>query len=133
MKGPQFLQYINPILETLKEMGGAGIASEVIDDVIGRMKIPESEVEKTIASGQSRVKNRIQWAKMYLSKAGYIDSTTRGTWKLTEKGLGATLLEKEIYELFKVVHSTFAVKEEKQITKINEEEISTDEEEHTYN
>lgn len=133
MKGPQFLTYINPILETLKEMGGAGVASEVIESVIERMKIPEFEVEKTIASGQSRVKNRIQWAKMYLNKAGHIDSSTRGTWKLTEKGLSAVLSEKEIYDLFKVVHSTFAVKEEKQTAKINEEEISTDEEEHTHN
>jgi len=132
MKGPQFLTYINPILETLKEMGGAGTAAEVIDRVIERMNIPESEVEKTISSGQSRVKNRIQWAKMYLSKAGYIDSSTRGTWKLTEKGLSAILSEKEIYELFKAVHSTFSVREDKQVSKNSEEDISTDEEEHTH-
>lgn len=131
MKGPQFLQYINPILGTLQGMGGAGIAWEVIDNVIERMGIPESEVEQTISSGQSRVKNRIQWAKMYLSKGGYIDSSTRGAWKLTDKGLSARLSEKEIQELFKAIHTTFAEKKNTKTEKKNEDETTTSEEEHT--
>jgi len=138
MKGPQFLTYINPVLKVLKDMGGAGATSEVIDSVIEYLKIPDSEVEKTIVSGQSRIKNRIQWARMYLTKAGYIDSKVRGIWKLTNKGLSANLSEDGIRELFKTVQTNFNTKEniikgsvsEK---KIVEEEISTDEEEHSHN
>lgn len=135
MKGPQFLKYVNPVLATLNEMGGAGITSEVMDLVIERMGIPDAEVEQTIPSGQSRVRNRIQWAKMYLSKAGYIDSSTRGTWKLTEKGFNAKLSEKDIQEMFKMVHSTFATKEVKNASKDREgqeDEVSTEDEDHAH-
>lgn len=48
MKGPQFLIYINPIVNTLKDMGGAGVTSEVIDSVIEELKIPDAEVEKQL-------------------------------------------------------------------------------------
>jgi restriction system protein len=136
MKGPQFLIYINPIVKTLKDMGGAGVTSEVIDSVIEELKIPDSEVEKTINSGQSRVRNRIQWARLYLTKAGYIDSKVRGTWKLTDKGLGANLTEKDVMELFKTVQSSFSTKENSTkgtTSKVIEEEFSTDEEEHSHN
>jgi restriction system protein len=136
MKGPQFLTYINPILKILKEMGGAGITSEVIDSVIEYLKISESEVEKTIPSGQSRVKNRIQWARMYLTKAGYIDSKVRGTWKLTDKGFAATLSDNDIMELFKTVQANFNKKEDftsKASSKKIEDEVATDEEEYSHN
>ncbi|MDF2448077.1 MAG: restriction endonuclease [Bacteroidota bacterium] len=138
MKGPQFLIYINPVVKTLKDMGGAGVTSEVIDSVIEKLKIPESEVEQTIPSGQSRVKNRIQWARMYLTKAGYIDSKVRGTWKLTDKGLGSNLSEKDVMELYKTVQASFSVKNStvkktSPENKIMEEEYSTEEEEHSYN
>lgn len=136
MKGPQFLIYINPILNTLKDMGGAGVTSEVIDSVIEELKISDAEVEETINSGQSRVRNRIQWARLYLTKAGYIDSKIRGTWKLTDKGLGANLSEKDVMDLFKTVQSSFSNKENTskgKISKVIEDEFSTEEEEHSHN
>jgi restriction system protein len=136
MKGSQFLDYINPILDTLKDMGGAGITSEVIDRVIDRLKIPDEEVEKTNLSGQSTVRNRIQWARLYLTKTGFLESKERGVWKLTEKGWGTNLSEKEIEALFKTV--TQSIKSGKQEVKDNpnnkkplEEDYSTQEEEHT--
>lgn len=136
MKGPQFLSYINPILVTLKEMGGAGITSEVIDNVIDRLKIPDDEVEKTNQSGQSTVRNRIQWARLYLTKSGFLESKERGTWKLTDKGWNANLTEFDIEQLFKSVQQS--IKSSKQEIKptlakkeILEEEYSTEEEEHT--
>jgi len=136
MKGPQFLIYINPILNTLKDMGGAGVTSEVIDSVIEELKISDAEVEETINSGQSRVRNRIQWARLYLTKAGYIDSKIRGTWKLTDKGLGANLSEKDVMDLFKTVQSSFSNKENTskgKTSKVVEDEFSTEEEEHSHN
>lgn len=137
MKGPQFLTYINPILLTLQEMGGAGITADVIDKVIDRLNIPEEEVEKTNQSGQSTVRNRIQWARLYLTKSGYLASAERGIWKLTDKGWGSYLSEQEIETLFKKVHqeSLKSTKEQpasiagKKI--IPEEEYSTEEEAHT--
>lgn len=136
MKGPQFLVYVNPILATLKEMGGAGHAWEVKDKVPVLMNIPEHELEVLTNSGHSRVRNRIQWARLYLTKAGYIDSSQHGIWKLTEKGMNANLSEQEIELLFETVQRTFKANRANAdksknipITKINEDE--TIEEEHS--
>jgi restriction system protein len=138
MKGSQFLTYIKPIVKVLKDMGGAGVTAEVIDSVIEELKIPDSEVKKTIRSGQSRVRNRVQWARLYLTKAGYIDSRVRGTWKLTDKGLSANLSDQDVADLFKTVHANFSLKEKVvkeggSGKKTLEEEYSTDEEEHSDN
>lgn len=59
-KGPQFLAYITPIIEVLKENGGSGNASEIIDKIIEKLKIPENEVAIALPSGGSRIRNRIQ-------------------------------------------------------------------------
>jgi len=56
------------------------------------MRIPEAEQQEILKGGQSRVRNQIQWAKFYLASAGYIDSSKRGIWNLTEKGLSADTL-----------------------------------------
>jgi restriction system protein len=42
-KGPQFIRFLKPILEVLKQTGGSGTVSEVIDKVIELMKIPDAE------------------------------------------------------------------------------------------
>ena len=86
-KGSQFIRFFKPIIEVLKELGGSGTVAEVIDRVIEKMRIPESEQEVTLKSGQSRVRNQVQWARLYLAYAGYIDASKRGVWNLTEKGL----------------------------------------------
>ncbi len=60
MKGSQFIKYLNPVLHVLRNNGGIGAASEIMDAVIDHLKIPEAEVDQTIPSGQSRVRNQIQ-------------------------------------------------------------------------
>ena len=106
MKGPQFLRYIGPLVEVLKNSGGSGVTSDVIDQVIDYMQIPDEEVEQTISSGASRVRNQIQWARLYLVKADLMDSSQRGVWKLTEKGYEADLSDDSIYAIFKKVQNT---------------------------
>lgn len=103
MKGPQFLQYLRPLVEVLRNIGGSGATADVIDQVIEYLKIPEEEVEITIASGASRVRNQIEWARMYLVKADLMDSSRRGIWQLTEKGFESDLSDDTVYAIFKKV------------------------------
>lgn len=47
----------------------------------------EAEQSQPRPSGvQTRFENQVHWARFYLAKAGYIDSSQRGLWTLTEKG-----------------------------------------------
>ena len=130
MKGPQFLNYVKPLVEVLRNVGGSGATADVIDQVITYMKIPDSVVEKTISSGASQVRNQIQWARMYLVKADLMDSSQRGVWKLTEKGYETVVTEESVYALFKKVQGSFVGKPKKKESapvEESEEEIVADE------
>lgn len=100
LKGPQFTRYMLPLIRALREMGGSASAYEATDAVIEREKVPESELEKTNKSGGSKVRNQIAWARMYLVYAGYIDSSARGVWTLTEKGLKEDLSKLDTNSVF---------------------------------
>ena len=133
MKGPEFLKYVNPVLTTLQENGGAGDSSDVIEQVIEKLGITEAELEETTANGQSRIRNQIQWARFYLFKAGLIDNAQRGIWRLTNEGLKSKLNDDGVYELFKKVQDS--VKKSASPTTKKEEQkfesIPTEDEEHS--
>ncbi len=112
-KGPQFLEYVIPIIQVLKENGGSGNASEIVDKVIEKLKLSDQAVNETSGSGQSIVKNRIQWARFYLAKAGLIDTEKRGEWQLTQEGFDAKLNHEQVYDLFRTVHKKFEVSPKK--------------------
>lgn len=98
---PQHFRYINPIIEVLKELGGSGRSSEVTDMVIEKLNISEDDLEDTLQSGGSRIKNQIHWARMVLVKIGHIDSSQRGVWSLTEKGLSTALSRDDLVYIYK--------------------------------
>lgn len=132
MKGPKFLEYINPVLNQLQQNGGAGNTSDIIEKVIEQLQIDENQLEETTSNGQSRVRNQIQWARFYLFKAGLIDNSERGIWRLTKGGVEANLDDEGVYLLFKSVQEN--VKRNKISKKADEEnfeEDSTEDEEHS--
>ena len=108
LKGPEFIRFFKPLLEVLQSLGGSGTSSEVTDLVIEKMEIPEKELEVVLKSGTPRVKNQIQWSRMYLVNADLIDSSQRGIWSLTEKGLKTKLNNhEEVYRLYKSIQTRF--------------------------
>ena len=52
-------------------------------------------LEERIESGSSRFENQVSWARYYLARSGYIDSSRRGVWALTEKGRSVQVLSEE--------------------------------------
>jgi restriction system protein len=99
-KGPKFTKHFIPLLESLREMGGSAAAYEATDAVIEKEKISEKELEKTNKNGGSNVRNAIAWSRQYLVYSGYIDSSARGIWTLTEKGLNEDLSKLNPLNLF---------------------------------
>ena len=123
--GPQFVSFFGPVIEALQDLGGSGRPAEVMDWIADRFDISEEQNE-LLSSGQTRVQNQIHWARFYLSKAGYIDSSKRGIWSLTNKGLSATLSHKESLQIVYEVQS--AIKQEKQdIPQAESDEIDSEE------
>ncbi len=87
---PEFVKYVGPVIEALTALGGSGRPDEVRSTIAKAMKISEEEQAQPLPSGvQSRFENQVHWARFYLAKAGYIDSSKHGVWTLTEKARAA--------------------------------------------
>lgn len=123
---PQHFRYINPIIEILRELGGSGRSSEVTDMVIEKLNISDNELEDTLQSGGSRIKNQIHWARMVLVKIGFIDSSQRGVWSLTEKGLSTDLSRDDLVQIYKTRRQWMGISNRKQkiVEELTAQEIS---------
>jgi restriction system protein len=123
-RGPQFIKYFGPVIAALKSLGGSGRPAEVKDLIAEQLSLSEADVNEALDSGASRFSNQVDWAKFYLSAAGYIDASTRGVWSLTEKGHSFAPSHAESLELFKRIHKQFKIDRDTRQSK--EELVSTD-------
>jgi restriction system protein len=61
---------------------------EAIEVLAKEFKLTEQERRELLPSGQQEVfENRVGWARTYLKKAGLIQTTRRGFFQITERGL----------------------------------------------
>ena len=99
-EGAQFVRYLGPILDALRELGGSGTPDEVVEKIVKDLKVSEKDQNELISSGQSRFRNQIAWGRFYLAREGLIDSSRRGVWSLTEQGRNTLLTQKQSREIF---------------------------------
>lgn len=100
VKRSEFTKWMGPLLDALRDLGDSGRPQEVSIRIAQTLKLPNELLDETISSGQNRFHNQVQWARQYLVWEGYLDSSKRGTWKLTEKGKQAHLTEDESHQIF---------------------------------
>lgn len=100
-RGPNFVQYFGPLLDALREIGGSAKPDEAIDRVAHDLKIPDRVLDETLPSGGGRFRNRVAWARFYLTREGLLDSSKRGVWSLTEEGRKTTLSHEQAYAIFR--------------------------------
>jgi restriction system protein len=81
-----FLRYFGPLLDALRALGGSGTPDEVVERIAVDLKIPDQVQNETIESGESRFRNQVRWARLYLVREGLINSSVRGIWTLTDRG-----------------------------------------------
>ena len=86
-----FLRFMNPLLDAMREKGGQARPREIYDAVAQNLNLSEEERTVTNKNGYPRFENQIAWARSYLVKTGYLDSPSRGVWRLTDKGKEARL------------------------------------------
>jgi restriction system protein len=107
LKGPKFVQYFQPVIDGLRDLGSSAKPREVYAWIAEHYPIPQEEIESTTKGGQSKFENKVGWARFYLAKGGLIDTEQRGVWVLTEKGRNARLSHEDAYGLFKSIHDGF--------------------------
>lgn len=99
-KQSEFLQWFVPVVEALRELGGSGSPNEVCETIAQKHKLEDAVLEATLPSGVEKFKNQVQWARQYLVWEGYLSSSKRGIWTLTEKGFNAKLSEIDARAIF---------------------------------
>jgi restriction system protein len=84
---PDYQTLMLPILSFSKDRKEHSLKEA--DDVLARdFQLTESDRNKKQPSGRVTIfRNRISWAKMYMEKAGLLESTRRGCFRITRRGL----------------------------------------------
>ncbi|RIL06812.1 MAG: restriction endonuclease [Proteobacteria bacterium] len=83
---PDYQAVMLPLLRFVADEKEHSIG-EVVDAVSREFALTEAERQQLVPSGQSTViRNRAGWARTYLKKAGLIESTRRGFFRITERG-----------------------------------------------
>jgi restriction system protein len=87
MSVPDYQTFMLPLLQLASDQKDHAL-SEAYDALAVQFGLTESERIDMLPSGrQSRFENRVGWARTYLKKAGLIDSTGRGRFCITQRGL----------------------------------------------
>jgi|GEM_PF-1660530 len=90
-EGAQFVKYFGPILEALRKLGGSGTPDEVVEQIATDLELSDQAQNDLLPSGEPRFRNQVAWGRFYLVREGLLDSSKRGVWSLTERGLATTL------------------------------------------
>lgn len=86
---PTFDHYIVPTLAALKQLGGSASTQELFEHVTEAMGLSDEQlaVLHDPERGQTtEVAYRMAWARSYLRKIGYVETSRRGVWALTQSG-----------------------------------------------
>jgi restriction system protein len=99
-KQAEFVKWFGPLLDALRELGYSGKPKEVSEKIAENLKLDDSFLDETLKSGTNKFHNQVAWARQYLAWEGLLDTSVRGTWKLTEKGKDTSLDYEEAHKLF---------------------------------
>ncbi len=94
-KGPKFIQYFDSVIQALRQLGGSGRPGEVVEIVAKLKAVSDAQRQEVLSSGALRFDNQIAFARQYLVWGGYLGSSKRGVWNLTEKGLATTSISSD--------------------------------------
>ena len=83
---PDYQTVMLPLLKFLVD-GGEHSLREAIDSLADEFNLAETERIEMLPSGRQAIfNNRVAWARTYLKKAGLLDSTRRGFFRITKRG-----------------------------------------------
>lgn len=86
---PPYDEFMNPLIQALKALGGSGTIEEIDAKVIEIVDLSDDLLEvihDPKRGSTTEVEYRIAWARTYLKKYGVLDNSSRGIWSLTAKG-----------------------------------------------
>lgn len=88
MAVPDYQSMMLPLLRYADERKGEISIGEAIEPLGVKMKLSEADLKEMLPSGiQVTFVNRIGWAATYMKKAGLLEPSRRGYFKITQRGI----------------------------------------------
>lgn len=79
-------ELIEPCFKAIKQLGGSATNLEIKEKLIQILNLSEEEIDDIHRNSTTKLDYRSAWARNYLKNAGYIVSSARAVWSLTDKG-----------------------------------------------
>ena len=87
---PDYQTCMLPLLKFLSDKQEHSLR-ETVDQLAKQFKLSDQEMKEMLPSGQQAIfNNRVGWARTYLGKAGLLEGTRRGYFRITQRGLRCT-------------------------------------------
>ncbi|MBN8761575.1 MAG: restriction endonuclease [Thiobacillus sp. 65-69] len=102
MAVPKYDELFNPLLDSLRALGGSASIQEQEDEVASRLKLSEKDLAEIHRGNRTKFGYRLAWARNYLKRFGLIDNSSRGVWALTAEGYRARKIDKAEIKRFVV-------------------------------
>ena len=84
---PDYQTIMLPLLSFLGDKREHSL-NEALEHITKIFNLSEKERKELLPSGSEPIiKNRVRWARLYLDKAGLIESERRGFYKITQRGI----------------------------------------------
>jgi restriction system protein len=86
---PTFDVLMNPLIQSLKNLGGSGTIEEINAKVTEIAGLTDKQLEilhNPAKGGATEVEYRLGWARTYLKQFGILENSGRGVWALTPAG-----------------------------------------------
>jgi len=103
MAVPQFYELMNPLLQTLHQLGDSASIPEMEETVARIMGLAEEDVNQIHRGSRTKLGYRLAWARTYLKKYGLLDNSERGVWSLTNEGKQTTSVDTD--EVLRIVRA----------------------------
>lgn len=88
-------ELIEPCFKAIKQLGGSATNVEIREKLIEILNLSEEEIDDIHRNSTTKLDYRTAWARNYLKNAGYIVSSARAVWSLTDKGNKVESVNKE--------------------------------------
>jgi restriction system protein len=84
---PDYQKLMLPLLKLAQDKQEHSLRA-AIDAIARELSLSEADLKELLPSGKQPVfENRVGWARTYLKKAGLLESTRRGYFRITDRGL----------------------------------------------
>lgn len=87
MAVPDYQSLMLPLLQFVGEKNNETSTGEAVEVLAKRLGLTDVDLKEMLPSGiQSTFVNRVGWASTYMKKAGLIETTRRGYYRITSRG-----------------------------------------------